>query len=65
MSPSRARSGSPVDEGPNLGTLSQAGYARGFFDGMEEDVVPGLCAIGLPEAEAAYAQLIAKLSDEA
>ncbi len=46
-----------VDPGPNFGTLSDAGYARAFFDGMEEDVVPGLVAIGLPEAEAAYAAL--------
>ncbi|MGZ3418770.1 MAG: ferritin-like domain-containing protein [Polyangiales bacterium] len=44
--------------GPNFGTLSEAGYARAFFDGMEEDVVPGLVAIGLPEAEAAYESLL-------
>jgi len=34
--------------------LSDAGYARDFFIGMDEDVVPGLVAIGLPEAEAAW-----------
>jgi hypothetical protein len=45
----------PEAEGaPNFGTLTQAGYARAFFEGMEEDVVPGLCAIGLVEARAAY-----------
>ncbi len=42
---------------PNFGTLTSAGYARAFFDGMREDVVPGLVAIGLPEAEAAFAAL--------
>ncbi len=40
---------------PNFGTLTDAGYAAAFYDGMEEDVVPGLVAIGLPEAEAAWA----------
>jgi hypothetical protein len=54
-----AREAPEVDPGPNFGTLSQAGYARAFYDGMEEDVVPGLVAIGLPEAEAAYAALVA------
>lgn len=52
-----ARSEPEVDEGPNFGTLSRAGYARAFFDGMEEDVVPGLVAIGFPEAEGAYEAL--------
>ncbi len=47
-----------VDPAPNFGTLSRAGYARAFFEGMEEDVVPGLCAIGLEEARAAYDQLL-------
>jgi len=46
-----------VDEGPNFGTLSRAGYARAFYEGMEEDVVPGLVAIGFPEAEVAYGAL--------
>jgi hypothetical protein len=46
---------------PNFGTLSSAGYALAFFDGMREDVVPGLVSIGLPEAEAAYAGFLAEL----
>lgn len=46
-----------VDEGPNFGTLSRAGYARAFYEGMEEDVVPGLVAIGFPEAKVAYEAL--------
>lgn len=29
---------------------------------MEADVVPGLVAIGLPEAEPAYASLVSELS---
>ncbi|MBX3229561.1 MAG: ferritin-like domain-containing protein [Labilithrix sp.] len=56
--PAWARSEPEVLAGPNFGTLSDAGYARAFFDGMEEDVVPGLVAIGLPEAEPAYASLL-------
>lgn len=59
--PSWARAQPEVDPGPNFGNLSVAGYARAFFDGMEEDVVPGLVAIGLPEAEPAYASLVAEL----
>ncbi len=47
---------------PNFGTLSAAGYARAFFDGMREDVVPGLVAVGLPEAEAAHAELLASFT---
>jgi len=47
--------------GTELGTLSDAGYGRAFFDGMEEDVVPGLEAIGLIEARPAYADLLASL----
>ena len=47
----------PVAEGNNFGTLTNAGYARAFYDTMESEVVPGLVAIGLPEAEAAYAEL--------
>jgi hypothetical protein len=39
---------------PNFGTLTRAGYARAFYDGMREDVVPGLVAIGLPEAAEAW-----------
>ena len=53
-----ARSESATFEGPNFGTMTEAGYARAFFDAMEEDVVPGLVAIGLPEATAAYEGLL-------
>jgi hypothetical protein len=42
---------------PNFGTLTNQGYARSFYAGMREDVVPGLVAIGFPEAEAAWAGL--------
>ncbi len=59
--PSWARAEPEVDPGDNFGTLSDAGYARAFFDGMEEDVVPGLVAIGLSEAEPAYRALVAEL----
>jgi hypothetical protein len=59
--PTWARSAPEVDPGPNFGDMSAAGYARAFFDGMEEDVVPGLSAIGLPEAAPAYAGLLAEL----
>lgn len=52
-----ARATAPTDAGPNFGTMSHAGYARAFFDGMSDDVVPGLVAIGLPEAEAAWAEV--------
>jgi hypothetical protein len=55
--PAWARRSPETDPGPNFGTLSDAGYARAFFDGLEQDVVPGLVAIGLPEAEAAYEAL--------
>lgn len=63
--PSWARGEAEVASGPNFGTMTNAGYARAFFDGMEEDVVPGLVAIGFPEAEAAYATLLATLADRA
>ena len=49
-----ARAEPETDSGPNFGTLSVAGYARAFYVGMTEDVVPGLVAIGLPEAEQAW-----------
>jgi hypothetical protein len=49
-----ARDGDEAPAAPNFGTLTDRGYARAFFDGMEEDVVPGLVAIGLPEAEDAW-----------
>jgi hypothetical protein len=42
---------------PNLGTLTRAGYARAFYDGMRDDVVPGLIAIGFPEAAAAWKEM--------
>jgi hypothetical protein len=59
--PSWARREPEIAGGPNFGTLTRAGYARAFFDGMAEEVVPGLVAIGFPEAEAAYAAAIASL----
>jgi len=46
-----------ADLEPNFGTLTPAGYARAFYDGMKEDVVPGLVAIGFPEAEECWAQV--------
>jgi len=42
---------------PNFGTLTDAGYARAFWQGMREDVVPGLVAIGLPQAAAAFSAI--------
>ena len=59
--PTWARTEPEAQPAPNFGTLSDAGYARAFFDGMEEDVVPGLEAIGLVEARQAYADLLASL----
>jgi hypothetical protein len=50
-----ASAGDEAPPAPNFGTLTRQGYARAFFDGMKEDVVPGLAAIGLPEAESAWA----------
>jgi hypothetical protein len=50
----RAPASAEAPSDPNFGTLTREGYARAFFDGMTEDVVPGLCAIGLPEAEDAW-----------
>jgi len=49
-----------VDDGPNFGALTEAGYARAFYEAMETEVVPGLVAIGLPEAEASYATMLAE-----
>jgi hypothetical protein len=43
-----------LEPGENLGTLSDEGYAQCFYAGMEGDVVPGLEAIGLPEARPAW-----------
>ena len=59
--PTWARREPEAPGAPNFGTLSYAGYARAFFDGMEEDVVPGLEAIGLVEASEAYADVLASL----
>lgn len=42
---------------PNFGLLTDAGYARAYFEGMSRDVVPALVAIGLPEAESAWARV--------
>jgi hypothetical protein len=52
-----ARSGPEHDGAPNFGTLTPEGYARAFYDGMREEIVPGLVAIGLPEAESAWRSL--------
>ncbi len=59
--PAWARGEPEFEPSPNFGTLTAAGYARAFFDGMEEDVVPGLVSIGLVEAEPAYRDLLAGL----
>jgi hypothetical protein len=59
--PTWARSQQADWEGPNFGSMSDAGYARAFFEAMETEVVPGLVAIGLPEAETAYAGLVRQL----
>ncbi len=59
--PAWARAAAPVDEGPNFGTMTEAGYAATFFDAMETDVVPGLGSIGLPEAAHAYEALVREL----
>lgn len=56
--PSWARAEPEADPAPNFATLTSAGYARAFFDGMAADVVPGLVAIGLPEAQRAFDQLL-------
>lgn len=49
-----ARTAPEAPPDPNFGTLTPAGYARSFFDGMREDVVPGLMALGLEGAEEAW-----------
>ena len=55
-----ARSGEDNEPSPNFGTLTATGYARAFFDSMEEDIVPALMALGLTEAEPAYDALLLK-----
>jgi hypothetical protein len=52
-----AQAGAEADGAPNFGTLTDRGYARAFWEGMRDDVVPGLVAIGLPEAAAAFAEI--------
>jgi len=59
--PSWAASEPAAEPAPNFGELTEAGYARAFFEGMADDVVPGLVAIGLAEAEPAFEGLIAEL----
>ncbi|MEZ4368616.1 MAG: ferritin-like domain-containing protein [Kofleriaceae bacterium] len=61
--PAWARRAPEAPPGPNFGQLTAAGYARAFFDAMDADIVPSLVAIGLPEAEPAYAALLATLPD--
>ncbi|MEO6420922.1 MAG: ferritin-like domain-containing protein [Polyangiaceae bacterium] len=52
-----AASEAQAQPAPNFGTLTHAGYAHAFFEGMRDDVVPGLVAIGLPEAVEAFRDL--------
>lgn len=59
--PSWTRDQVEVEPGENFGTLTDAGYARAFFDGMEADVVPGLEAIGLPQAKGIWRGFLAGL----
>jgi hypothetical protein len=49
-----AACGDIASPAPNFGTLTAQGYARLFFQGMREDVVPGLVALGFPEAAGAW-----------
>jgi hypothetical protein len=49
------------DGSDNFGTLTTAGYARAFFAGMEEDVVPGLEAIGVADAPALWQRALERL----
>ncbi len=48
-----------VESGENLGSLTDEGYAQCFYAGMEADVVPGLEAIGFPEARGAWQAFLA------
>jgi hypothetical protein len=59
--PSWAFSSPEAPRAPNFGTLTDAGYARQFWEGMRDDVVPGLAAIGLPEAAPAFSSLAGDL----
>jgi hypothetical protein len=52
-----------VEPGENLGTLTDEGYAQCFYAGMEADVVPGLEAIGLPEAREVWQAFLATHAD--
>jgi hypothetical protein len=49
-----ANEGPEAAPAPNFGTLTRAGYARSFYEGMRDDVVPGLVALGFPEAASAW-----------
>jgi hypothetical protein len=49
-----ATTGPEAPADPNFGTLTPQGYARSFFAGMRDDVVPRLVALGLPEAVEAW-----------
>ncbi len=60
--PAWARAGEEAEATPNFGTLTETGYARAFWDAMEEDIVPALSALGLYEAESAYQALLAEPS---
>jgi len=62
--PSWASRGPRAEPAPNFGELTYAGYAREFFEGMARDVVPGLAAIGFPEAARAFDELAADLDRE-
>ncbi len=50
-----AREPEGAQEPPNFGTLTERRYARCFWDGMRDDVVPALIECGLPEASGAWA----------
>ena len=52
-----ARTAAEASPAPNFGTLTNEGYARGFFDGMKQDVVPRLVALGFPEAAGAWEEV--------
>ncbi len=56
--PTWARGAEETEPAPNFGTLTEAGYARAYWDSMEEDIVPALSALGLVEAVSAYEALL-------